>query len=205
MNASDDDSPLVRFERSMVRDQETWREGIGYDLDAIAEASQAERAAIESILLHRDPLAWYDVEALAALDTPGARRALLDALHDDDPEVVAAVSRHAPDLIGEEARAAALVRGIETAEIYGALTSVLLQVEEFHPPAVLDALMRGVERREGDVAMHLAAMLLFLHGQASAPFDWDQRPFFLRFNTEDPAERAPAIAELRARLGIDAP
>jgi len=197
----DNDSPLRRFKRSMVRDQEKWREGIGYDLDALAEASAEERASIETILLHRGTLAWYDIEALAALDTAAARQAVLDALHDPDAEVRVAVSRFAPDLIGAEARSAALVHGIETAEIFGGLTAVLLEVEEFHPPAVMDALMRGVEQREGEVAMHYAAMLLFLHGQASEPFDWDQRPFFLQFHTEDPGERQAAVELLRKRLG----
>jgi hypothetical protein len=44
---------------------------------------------------------------------------------------------------------------------------------------------------------------MFLHGQAREPFDWDQRPFFLRFQTEDPAERRAAFRELCGRIGID--
>lgn len=201
MTTPDNDSPLRRFKRSMVRDLEKWREGIGYDLSALTEASPEERASIETILLHRPTLAWYDIEALAALDTPATRQALAAAVDHPDPEVRVAVSRFAPGVMGADARAAVLIHGIQTATIFGGLTAVLLEVEEFHPPAVMDALMRGVEQREGEVAMHLAALLLFLHGQASEPFDWEQRPFFLRFHTENPAERKAAVAELRERIG----
>jgi hypothetical protein len=47
-------------------------------------------------------------------------------------------------------------------------------------------------------------MLAFLHGKASEPFDWQQRPFFLRFHTEDRREREAVFRELCAKLGIDA-
>jgi hypothetical protein len=56
----------------------------------------------------------------------------------------------------------------------------------------------------GDVAMHFAAMLLFVHGKADSEFDWEHRPFLLQFNTEDPAERAPAYRELCERIGLAA-
>ena len=201
MTAPENDPPLQRFRRSMIRDQDSWRDGIGYDLQALAAASPPERTEIEALLLRQAPLAWYDIEALAALDTPGARQALLEVLADDDPGVRAAVSRYAAGLIGDDARTAALVHGIETAEVYGGLTQVLLEVEEWHPPAVLDALLQAARRREGEVAIHLAAMLLYLGGVAKEPFDWDHRPFLLRFNTEDGVEREAVWAELKERIG----
>jgi len=80
---------------------------------------------------------------------------------------------------------------------------VLLQVEEHHPPPVIEALFRGALVRKGDIAVHFAAMLMFLHGRAAEAFDWDQRPFYLTFHTEDPAERAAAFRELCARVGVE--
>ena len=46
----------------------------------------------------------------------------------------------------------------------------------------------------------LAALV---QAKASSAFDWDQRPFFLRFNTDDRAERDRAARELCATLGVD--
>ena len=57
----------------MVIDYEKWHDGVGYDLDAIREASQDERQAIEILLFNRGTRDWRDVEALAALDTARAR------------------------------------------------------------------------------------------------------------------------------------
>ena len=52
--------------------------------------------------------------------------------------------------------------------------------------------------------MHFAAMLFFLHGKASEPFDMAHRPFFLRFHTEDRRERAAVFRELCERIGVRA-
>ena len=71
------------------------------------------------------------------------------------------------------------------------------------PPAVVDALFRGALWRDGDVAVHFAAMLMFLHGMAGEPFDWEQRPFFLRFNTTDRREREAVFTELCEKVGVD--
>ncbi len=196
-------SPLDRFIHSMERNRERWHDGIGYDLDALAAASPDARQAIEELLLRQRPRSWHDIQALAALDTPRARAAILAALDDPDAMVRAAVTRFAATRIAEDDRTAALVRGLETADFYGGLTQVLAQVEEFHPPPVIEALLRGVLTRKGEVAVHFAAMLMFLHGKAREPFDWNLRPFFLTFHTEDAAERAAAFEELRARIGAD--
>ena len=188
----------------MVIDYEKWHDGIGYDLDALAAMSPSEREAIETLLAHKQPRDWRDIEALAALDTPGARKALQAAMRDNDPEVRAAVISHAPHLVPDDERTRSTVRSLETAVIYGGLSQTLDQVEDFHPPEVIDALFRGALNREGDVACHFAAMLYYLHGKAPEPFDWEQRPFFLRFNTEDRKERAKAFAELCSTIGVDA-
>jgi hypothetical protein len=199
----DPQSPLGRFRASMVIGYEKWHDGVGYDLEALAAASPEERAAIERIVLTHSPRGWRDVEALAALGTPAARAALTEALHDPDPEVRAHVAALPDAPISEAERTAALVRALETAEFYGGLTQTLDQVEEYHPPVIVDALLRGAIGREGGVACHFSAMLMFVHGRAASAFDWDQRPFFLRFNTEDRHERVTAFRELCAKIEVD--
>jgi len=53
------------------------------------------------------------------------------------------------------------------------------------------------------VAVHFAAMLFYLFGKAKEPFDWEKRPFFLRFNTEDRKERVKVFRELCQKLKIN--
>jgi hypothetical protein len=198
------ESAFQRFLRSMVMDYEKWHDGDGYDLDALREATPNERMAIEATLLARGVNDWRDVEALAALDTPGARRALQAAAKHADPQIRLAVSRHAGVLIPDEQRVASLVKALETARFYGGLTQALDEVEDFHPPAVVEALFHGALKREGEAAVHFAAMLMFVHGAADVPFDMEQRPFFLRFHTENRAEREAVFRELCERVAVDA-
>lgn len=188
----------------MVIDYEKWHDGIGYDLSLLRSASAEELAAIEALLLARSVDDWRDVEALAALDSPRARVALQAAAKSPDHRVRVAVAECAPALVTREERIASLTAALEGAEIYGGLTQVLLQVEDFHPPEVIITLLRGVLARSGEVAVHFAAMLMFVHGRAASSFDWKQRPFFLRFNTGDRGERAKLFVELCDRIGVDA-
>jgi hypothetical protein len=188
----------------MVLDYDKWHDGVGYDLDALREASPAERGVIESMLLRRSPLEWRDVEALALLDTPRAREALRAAMQNGDAEVRAAVTRAAPHLVSQETRTASLVAALRTATFYGGLAQTLWDVEDFHPPPVVDALLSGALAREGDAAVHFAAMLFFLHGKSSEPFDLNHRPLFLRFNTSDRERRVAAFRDLCAAIGVDA-
>lgn len=198
------ESALDRFRSSMVIDYEKWHDGTGYDLGAIADASPAERAAIERLLLDRGVRDWRDVEALARLDTETGRAALREAIRNGDDEIGVAVSRHAPALLDEAERADSLIRALETAAPFAGLTATLDEVARFHPPEVIDALFRATLARDGEVAVHLAALVLFLHGKAGAPFDAAHRPFLLRFNTADRGEREAVFRELCERVAADA-
>ena len=196
-----EESAVGRFQRSMVIDYEKWHDGIGYDLQAIGSASPEERTAIERIILGRGGRDWRDIEALAALDTSGTRQALKAALHTGNPEIRAAVTGYAPKLFSDAKRAAALAQLLGTAQLFGGLTPALDQAAQFHPPKVVAALFRGALEREGEVAVHFSALLLYIFGRAPEPFDWEQRPFFLRFNTDSRREREAAFLELCARIG----
>jgi hypothetical protein len=113
-----------------------------------------------------------------------------------------AVAEYAPQLLGDAGRTEVLVDALRRSEVYGGLTQALQQVEQFHPPAVVDALFTGVLERDGATAVHFAAMLTFLHGQATSAFDMAQRPYFLRFHTEDRREREAMLRDLCGRLNV---
>jgi len=191
-----------RFRESMVCNFERWHDGIGYDLEILKTATPEERVEIENILISGGMNDWRDVEALAALDLPRARVLLRQTLKSGDRELAQAVSRYAPQLVSGDERIATLVGALEETDSYAGLTEALLEVESFHPPEVIAALLRGVLERSGDHACHFAAMLMFLHGQAETSFDWEQRPFFLRFNTADRSEREAMFRELCDRIGV---
>jgi hypothetical protein len=188
----------------MAMDYEKWHDGIGHDLEAIDEANAAERGEIERLLLSGGVNDWRDVEALARLDSAAARRALREAFTSGRGGfgLPIHVIRYAPSLVSEAERTEALVAALRGAEFGDGLSEALDESEDSHPPAVIEALREGARQRAGDVACHFAAMLMYLHGQAAEPFDWNLRPYFLRFNTEDRAEREQVYGELCARLGI---
>ena len=77
------------------------------------------------------------------------------------------------------------------------------QVVNFHPLAIVDALLRDI-RVLGDVACHYAANLAFMLKMTNSSFDWKFRPLFLRSTTDHHAERLDAFRELCAFIGLDA-
>lgn len=200
---TDPSSLPERFKASMVIDHEKWHDGVGYDVGLIAEASAEERRVIEDHLLQRGVRDWRDVEALAALGSLRAHSALRSAYLSGDAQVRMAMHTHAPELLPEAERTASLVQALEHAHFFSGLTAALSEVETYHPPEVINSLLRGLMEREGDVAFHFAAMLYFLNGKEFSPFNMEHRRFFLRFNTTDPVEREQVTRELCATLGID--
>jgi len=202
MSSATPDSPLSRFKHSMIMDYEKWHDGIGYDLMALKELSAGERRIIEDILINKKPLDWRDVEALAVLDSPLARKVLKAAASESDPEVRMAVVCYAPNMITNAERTASILKALKNAKLFGGLSQALDEVEEFHPPEIIAELFRGALQREGEIAVLFAAMLFFIFGKSSEAFDMEQRPFFLRFNTADSSERRKVFAELCKILGV---
>jgi hypothetical protein len=196
-------SPLQRFQKSMEIDYEKWHDGIGYDIEAIRSASQTERVAIEQMLIHHSPRDWRDIEALAQIDTENARENIKMAIKDPDPAVRVAVTRYAPNLVTKRERSQSILDALQHVKVFGGLSQVLDDIEEYHPTEVKEALITGLLSREGDVAVLLAGMLFYLYGKAKQPFDMKQRPFFLRFNTENKEERMQAFRELCKQLSIN--
>jgi hypothetical protein len=193
-----------RFVKSMEMDYDKWREGEGYNLEILSVASETEREDIERKLLQNTPLQWRDIEALAIIDSPKARAAIMNAFVHADTETRMAVHRYAPELISEPMRIESIARALRESEIFCGLSQALDDIEEFHPPEIIQELLRGLMRRDGATACHFAAMLYFLHGLSNSAFDWEHRPFFLKFNTDNLAERGAVVRELCQSIGVDA-
>ena len=197
-----DESALTRFERSLFIGYEQWHDGTGYDVQALHELTGEQRRVIEARLTPPD--GWRDVEALAVLASLGsesARAELRRVSAAGSSEVRLAVLKYAPKFVDDAARTTALVEALDSATAFDSFTSTLEQVAEFHPRPVIDALWRGLESRQGDVAMHYAGMLAFLHGKADSSFDWSLRPLLLEFKAENAAARRSAVQKLRTLVG----
>lgn len=189
---------LALFRASMDISQEKWHDGIGYDLSLLSTATSADLEAIENLLVSRGVSDWRDAEALAALDTERTRETLRRAFASGGEEIRQTISLYAPELTDPDLRTDSLIKLLRSAPLFGALSGALDEIAGFHPPAVIDALFEGLKEREGDVAVHFAAMLFYLHGKSEEPFDFLYRDFFLEFNTDDPKERDNAIKKLQS-------
>ena len=83
--------------------------------------------------------------------------------------------------------------------------SYALGIIEKSSPKVRDALLHGARDRP-EVAPHFAAKLCQLAGKTKEEFDWEMRPFFLRFGEQSPPEeRAKAYKELLKLIGAKDP
>ena len=189
---------VVRFLQSMKIGYEQWHDGIGYELDALSEMTPDERAEVERTLIAHlaDPGDWRDLEALAALGTPTAMDAVRSARHHRTTEIrnyalktLVEVEPHSAEELED-----AIIRAVE----HGALG-----LAETHPtPRVKRALLDCARLAEPTIRVNAAALLMFLCGKTREPFDWSERPFFLRFGSEDMKELRAAWGELRERTGV---
>jgi hypothetical protein len=184
----------------MQVDYEKWHDGVGYDLSAIDRMTVGEKKIAIRTLLERRPTTWRDLEAMNHFNTDETRRALNLALKDPAIDVRIAAARYAEN---EQDRESVLIDALEHADLYGGLTQALDQVEQFHPPGIVDSLFRCTLNRDGEIAVHFAAMLMFLHGKSSSSFDWDNRPFFLRFHTSNRPEHVAVFRDLCEIVAAD--
>lgn len=195
-------SSLNRFKQSTAISYDDWREGKGYDLQAIDDATPAERTQMLAWLLEDGLRDWRDIEAAHRVGGRAARRALRQVWRHGTSAQRMALLRHVPGFVGEAALARALADALQHTLLFQGLSECLAEIEHCHPPQVIDALWQALQRPEAEVTVHCAAMLAWLHDLAAEPFDWQQRPFFLRFGSDDPQERLAARAELRQRCTI---
>jgi len=194
-----DPAPRSEFAASMVIDYEKWHDGIGYDLTQIPLMSPEQRKDLEAelILKLRDQGEWRDVEALLELDTPTARAAVEKAAKHHSPEVRNYAERHITvDPAQREPRA---IAAIKRAAAMSGIGHAVELAEECNTPDVRQAVLSMARTgNDSTTRVHMAALLYFLCGKSKKSFDWDHRPYFLRFGEKDStADFRAAWYELR--------
>jgi hypothetical protein len=204
MNSDDSSAAYKRFLDSMRITADQWRDGMGFDIDSLAAVSASDKDSLARLLAARleEHGDWREMEALAAIGTPAAKHALRQALNSSNLETRLQAAKHLLE-IGEPVD----LEGIIIAALRGTgLSNGLSQaidIAEQHPSpglqqALLDLALNGTEEQR----IHCAALALYHGGKADEAFDWNHRPFFLRFGDDDRRVQIEAYRELCARLGV---
>lgn len=194
------------FVASMRITVEDWREGKGYDLNALDHVSEAERQDLVNVLAEelRDNPDWRQAEALAAIGTPAAVRVLRTAMQTANPELRIHIAGELAAL-GEPADLeSAIIEALRNTTLSSGFSYAIDTAAEHPTPRIRETLLDVSLNGDAERRIHCAALALYLGGQADEPFDWNHRPFFLRFGDEDPKVRMDAYKELCERLGVAA-
>jgi len=191
---------LKKFLDSMVVDHDKWHDGVGYDLEALRALTGPDRAEAERALIARAGADWRDLEALAALKTPRAITELRRVLAEGEVESRLAAAGYLNDIgeLDDLGPAVERALGDDDAD-FSVFSRALDLIGEHKIRAAAPALLEIARAGDGTKAVNAAAMLYFLGGLTEEPFDWDRRPFFLRF-AEPGEDRRAAFDELCAAL-----
>ncbi len=73
--------------------------------------------------------------------SPQAFEKLRNALHHKDHAVVMAILEYAPQLVSSGERTAFLIAALQSADFYHGLTQALQEVEQYHPPVIIETLL----------------------------------------------------------------
>lgn len=195
-----------QFVASLELDFDSWHDGEGFDLEALANIDESERGDVVWLLARREPT-WREIEALEQIDIPPAFMAIKRALRDSESSetrLSAAEALHRLKKLDEPIDAV-LAREIRNLGSNDSSTRALLMAEEHPTNAVKEALLVASQKRT-DNAMHCAGVLCYLTGAGKEAFDWDLRPLFLRLGPEEPEEdRQAAFRELCALVKMEPP
>jgi len=193
------------FLDSMIMNFDKWHDGIGYDLETLKSLEPQEKASIEELLIRNLKQAgnWRDVEALVTLGTTTAFIEVDKARFHNNAKVsnyalrIIIKTRKTKDTVVKD------MVGLEL-QVVQAVEQGYYQMAEHMPTMrVKKALLNSVrEASDGVIRHNGAALLLYICGKTSEPYDWDQRPFFLRFSGNKPEELQQAWEELCERTGL---
>jgi hypothetical protein len=195
---------FTRFLSSMQIDYEKWHDGVGYDLDALVQIHGEEQRHIEALLTDRMESTpdWRDIEALKAIGTPTAMQTIRKALKNHKPDIRLHAAEQLKDAGEDLDIEQYIIDGLQQDMTTGATSKALDLAAEHPTPRIRKALLdAALDSKDSTVRVNAAALAMYLAGKAKEAFDWDHRPFFLRFGDEDRDARFAAWKELAAICG----
>lgn len=192
------------FLDSMVMDFDKWHDGTSYDLEILGRLGQEELASIEKLLIGNLKQAgdWRDVDALVALGTDSANKAVDKARFHDNTKVRNYALRTCLNTEDPKDMAEKDVAELEEQVIHSVKHGNFEMAEYMPTMRVKKALLDSALEAKSEIRGSVAAFLLYLCGQASEPYDWSQRPFFLLFGNKDPKMLKLAWEHLRKRTKL---
>jgi hypothetical protein len=189
---------LKRFLNSLELSYDQWRDGEGYDLEALGQLGGSERVVAEDTLLSRQSSDWRDIEALDALGTEKALEEMNRALSSKRIEVrVEAAERLARrGKVGADDMENLIIQSLDEVTFFNGMNRVLRLVEQYPSQRVRAKIRWCAVNGNEDIRVLAAAMYHFLAGCTESPFDWEHRPLYLRFGQGSKAGRELALQEL---------
>lgn len=184
-------------------DYEKWREGVPYDLDALNELTADERRDVETLLISRKNEDWRDTQALARLGSSAALKAIEESTRGPNYSVRLAAGEYLHSIGRLQDLSPLIVKALKKAKLGGGLAEAERLASLYPSESVKDALFDGALRSSDDRAVRFVGILYYLFGKATEPFDWSQRPFFLKFLAEEPSERRKVFEEMCKTLGVN--
>lgn len=199
---------MARFLASLELDYDRWREGEGYDLEALRALTPSEQEVALALLRERlggPGAGWREVEAVAALALPAAMRFLRELEWHDVAEIRLRAAVLAPDGGSRGTVEREVLRLLRDPATDIGADALMRHAGEHPEPAIRAALLWCAVDGAPHLRVHAAALALYLAGGARSAFDWEHRPLFLRFGEPPRAERQAALAELLGRMERGSP
>lgn len=199
-------SAYHRFIQSMVIDFDKWHDGEGYDLKALDELTAAERESVAKMLRTRHD--WQDVEALAYLNPPDCET-LRRTLDDEHAQMVTRLKAGEElERLGEKVDFAPLtLHMLDAADGDSSVMSRIFDFLEWRkgsPPAddwrIKKKVLQLLQTNRDPSSANWAAIAFVLFGLCKSQWDFEHRPFWLRFQERE--DHDAAFAELLQRIGV---
>jgi hypothetical protein len=196
--------PYNTFVASMNITVDEWRDGIGFNIEALKKVTDSEREVLVKILAERletNP-DWREIEALGAIGTAAAKEILRRSAEHGNSKTGLYAAEQLAKMGEPEKLESAIIEMLRKTSLGSGLSKAIDMAEQHPSPRILETLMDLALNGNEDQRINCAALALYLGGKAKEGFDWNHRPFFLKFGHDDRKVQIEAYKELCERLGV---
>lgn len=193
---------MDKFIKSMNISYEDWRNGNGYNLNVVKELSPEELREVEKVLIARKDEDFRDVEALAALGTPGAIQALKDCLKSPNYSNRFHAVQYLRDAGSEDRVEEIILSTLHLTSIGYGMVEGLRLAKKYPTEKVKHRLIWCTLHGNDDIRAHCAAMALYLYSKADSDFDNKQQIIF-RVGAKNKEMGRKAFPEFCQILGVN--